>query len=226
MDAIPRLRISHLYGDLEASMAYWRDNPQRVVASRQRLEGALTTGATIYGVNTGFGALARERVAETQLEQLQRNLLLSHAVGVGEPLKPEICRLMLRLKIHALGLGYSGVSLPTFQRLLEFDARDRIPVVPSRGSVGASGDLAPLAHLCLPLIGQGTFWDATGTGQLPAAVVLAQEGWEPLALAPKDGLALINGTQFMSACGAYVLEKAHTLTALFDLAAAMSLEAL
>lgn len=207
-------------------MSRLRVDDSAVAESRQRLENALASGGTIYGVNTGFGALARERVPADRLQQLQRNLLLSHAVGVGEPLPREISRLMLRLKIHALGLGYSGVSLPTFRRLLEFDQRDWIPVVPSRGSVGASGDLAPLAHLCLPLIGQGTFWNPAGTGFLPASDVLAAEGWTPLELAPKDGLALINGTQFMSACGAFVLEKSQRLLDLFDLAAAMSLEAL
>jgi histidine ammonia-lyase len=224
--SLPRLRLKHLYADLDASMAQlWADD-QAVAVSRQRLEAALAGGGIIYGVNTGFGALAREQISADQLQQLQRNLLLSHAVGVGDPLPLPITRLMLRLKIHALGLGYSGISLPTFRRLLEFDRRNWIPVVPSRGSVGASGDLAPLAHLCLPLIGQGAFWDsATGTIR-PAAQVLAAEGWEPLELAPKDGLALINGTQFMSACGAYVLEKTQRLADLYDLAAAMSLEAL
>ena len=224
--SLPRIRLAHLYEDLEASMVRLREDDSAVAASRARLEAALDQGATIYGVNTGFGALARTPVAPEHLQQLQRNLLLSHAVGVGEVLPPVISRLMLRLKIHALGLGYSGVSLPTFRRLLDFDQRGWIPVVPSRGSVGASGDLAPLAHLCLPLIGQGAFWDKNGQHWRPAAEVLAEEGWEPVELAAKDGLALINGTQFMSACGAYVLEKAQRLADLFDLAAALSLEAL
>lgn len=224
--ALPRLRLAHLYEDLEASMVQLRQDDSAVAASRARLETALASGETIYGVNTGFGALARTRIAAEHQQELQRNLLLSHAVGVGEAMPPEISRLMLRLKLYSLGQGYSGVSLPTFRRLLDFDRRRRIPVVPSRGSVGASGDLAPLAHLCLPLIGQGAFWDETGTRCRPAAEVLAEEGWEPLELAAKDGLALINGTQFMSACGAYVLEKAQRLADLYDLAAAMSLEAL
>jgi len=130
------------------------------------------------------------------------------------------------LKIHALGLGYSGISVPTFERLLDFAERDLIPAVPSRGSVGASGDLAPLAHLALPLIGHGYFWNEDGTAVRPAAEVLAEAGLLPIQLQPKDGLSLINGTQLMSACGAYVLEKALHLVKVADILAAMSLEAL
>ncbi len=222
----PRVRLRTLYADLKQRMEQLRTDPSAVHAGRQRLQHALAAGGTIYGVNTGFGALARQRIPPEQLHLLQRNLLLSHAVGVGEPLPLPVSRLMLQLKIHALGYGYSGVSLPTFQRLLEFEQRDLIPVVPSRGSVGASGDLAPLAHLVLPLIGQGEFWSADGRSRRAAAAVLAEAGLEPLELAAKDGLALINGTQFMAACGAYVLERALRLAATADLAAAMSLEAL
>ncbi len=222
----PRVRLRTLYADLQRRMEQLRTDPSAVRAGRQRLEHALAAGGTIYGVNTGFGALARQRIAAEQLHLLQRNLLLSHAVGVGEPVPPPVSRLMLQLKIHALGYGYSGVSLPTFQRLLEFERRDLVPVVPSRGSVGASGDLAPLAHLVLPLIGHGEFWSADGRSRRAASVVLAEAGLEPLELAAKDGLALINGTQFMAACGAYVLEQALRLATTADLAAAMSLEAL
>src|SRR5436305_14468896 len=165
----PRVTVANLHADLAASSAHFRSDVSAVERSRARVEAALADGQVHYGINTGFGALARERVPDDQLTRLQRNLLLSHAVGVGDPVPPEITRLMLRLKIHALGLGYSGVSLPTFRRLLEFDGRDLIPVVPSRGSVGASGDLAPLAHLSLPLIGHGEFWDGPGSGAVPAA---------------------------------------------------------
>ena len=220
----PRITIANLYADLAASAAHFRADASAVVASRARVEAALADGHAHYGINTGFGALANKRVPDEQLVQLQRNLLLSHAVGVGEPVPPEITRLMLRLKIHALGLGYSGVSLPTFRRLLEMDERNLIPVVPSRGSVGASGDLAPLAHLSLPLIGYGEFWD--GANRMPAAPALRSHGLAPIELGPKDGLALTNGTQLMAAYGAFVLEKCTRLVTLFDLAAAMSLEAL
>ncbi len=133
---------------------------------------------------------------------------------------------MLRLKIHGLGLGYSGVSLPTFRRLLDFDRLNLLPVVPSRGSVGASGDLAPLAHLCLPLIGLGEFWNDDQHGKVSAADVLRAHDLPPLELGAKDGLALINGTQLMCGYGAFILEKCVRLVDLFDLAAAMSLEAL
>jgi len=222
----PRITIRNLHADLAASADHFRADESAVAASRARLEAAVADGSTLYGINTGFGALAHKRVPDAQLHQLQRNLLLSHAVGVGEPVPPEITRVMLRLKILGLGVGYSGVSLPTFRRLLDFDRLNLLPVVPSRGSVGASGDLAPLAHLSLPLIGYGEFWDDSGTRAVPAADVLRARGLEPVELSAKDGLALINGTQFMSAYGAFVLEKCVRLVDLFDLAAAMSLEAL
>src|SRR5262249_4509737 len=165
----PRITVANLYADLAASVVHFRADVSAVERSRKRVEAALADGRPHYGVNTGFGALARERVPDDQLARLQRNLLLSHAVGVGDPVSPDITRLMLRLKVHALGLGYSGVSVPTFRRLLAFDERNLIPVVPSRGSVGASGDLAPLAHLCLPLIGHGEFWDDSGASAVPTA---------------------------------------------------------
>jgi histidine ammonia-lyase len=224
----PRITIRNLYADLAASVAFFRGDHSAVERSRARIEASLTDGLPHYGINTGFGALAATRVADDQLALLQRNLLLSHAVGVGDPVPPDITRLMLRLKIHALGQGYSGVSLPTFRRLLDLDERGLIPVVPSRGSVGASGDLAPLAHLSLPLIGLGEFWNpaAERADHIPAIDALRAVNLEPIELGAKDGLALINGTQMMAAYGAHILEKCTRLVPLFDLAAAMSLEAL
>ena len=222
--APPRITIRSLHADLAASAAHFRTDTTAVEASRARVEAAAADGHAHYGINTGFGALANKRVPDDQLALLQRNLLLSHAVGVGDPVPCEITRVMLRLKIHALGLGYSGVSLPTFRRLLDFDRLDLVPVVPSRGSVGASGDLAPLAHLSLPLIGFGEFWDETR--HVPASESLKRHNLEPVALGAKDGLALINGTQLMAGYGAFILEKCTRLVSLFDLAAAMSLEAL
>ncbi|VTT97066.1 histidine ammonia-lyase : Histidine ammonia-lyase OS=Rhodothermus marinus SG0.5JP17-172 GN=Rhom172_1197 PE=3 SV=1: Lyase_aromatic [Gemmataceae bacterium] len=222
----PRITIGSLHADLAASAAYFRADTSAVQASRARVEAATADGRAHYGINTGFGVLANKRVPDDQLHQLQRNLLLSHAVGVGEPVPPDVTRVMLRAKIHGLGLGYSGVSLPTFRRLLDFDERGLLPVVPSRGSVGASGDLAPLAHLCLPLIGHGEFWNDARTAPVPAAEVLRRHNLPPLELGAKDGLALINGTQLMSGYGAFVLEKCTRLVDLFDLTAAMSLEAL
>ncbi|MDB5309991.1 MAG: hutH [Gemmataceae bacterium] len=224
--APPRITVRDLDADLAASVAHFRADVSAVGRSRARVEAALADGQPHYGINTGFGALANKRVPDDQLARLQRNLLLSHAVGVGDPVPLDITRVMLRLKIHALGLGYSGVSVATFRRLMEFDGLDLIPVVPSRGSVGASGDLAPLAHLSLPLIGYGEFWAPAGGPPVPAADALRDHGLSPIELGAKDGLALINGTQLMAGYGAAVLEKCTRLVPLFDLAAAMSLEAL
>lgn len=224
--SVPRITVRNLHADLAAAVEYFAANTAAVEASRVRVDAALSDGQPHYGINTGFGALANKRVPDDQLSELQRNLLLSHAVGVGEPVPSEITRLMLGLKIVGLGLGYSGVSLPVFRRLVEFDQRNLLPVVPSRGSVGASGDLAPLAHLCLPLIGLGEFWDDDRKGRVPAPDVLRAHELPPVTLAAKDGLALINGTQLMAAYGAWVLERCSRLVDHFDLAAAMSLEAL
>jgi histidine ammonia-lyase len=187
---------------------------------------ALRDGKAHYGINTGFGVLANKRIGDEQLSELQQNILLSHACGVGDPVPPEITRLMLQLKIHALGLGNSGISRTTFGQLLTFEEKGLTPWVPSRGSVGASGDLAPLAHMCLPLIGRGEVWNGDESGKIPAARAMQRIGIESISLAAKDGLALINGTQLMSAYGAYVLERARILQAEADILAAMSLEAL
>ena len=220
------IRIPTLHADLAASMAALRADDSRVVASRRVVEQALADGKAHYGINTGFGALASQRISTGQLVDLQRNILLSHACGVGEPVPAGITKLMLQLKIHSLGLGNSGISRQTFAMLLAFDQHDILPRVPSRGSVGASGDLAPLAHLCLPLIGRGECWDPARERAVPAAGVLQAHGLAPLALQAKDGLALINGTQLMSAYGAHVLHRALALCKDADLLSAMSLEAL
>jgi histidine ammonia-lyase len=202
-----------------------RADPSPVLRSRAWLEKALEGGEATYGVNTGFGKLASKKIAAEALRDLQRNLLMSHAVGVGDPVPRVISRLMLQLKVHALGLGHSGVTESTFLRLLEFVERDWVPYVPSKGSVGASGDLAPLAHMALPLIGLGEFWGEDDR-PVPAGRVLADAGLEPLELGSKDGLSLINGTQLMSAYGAFVLRRALQLERSADILAAMSLEAL
>lgn len=220
------VRLPTLYADLDASLAYAKRDPAAVLQARHVVETALLDGNAYYGINTGFGGLAQQRIAADSLTQLQRNLIVSHAVGVGPLVPKPISRLMLQLKVHALARGFSGVSQATFERLLAFVEHDLIPAVPSRGSLGASGDLAPLSHMALPLIGQGVFWDAEGTTTTPATTILPQHDWEPLALQAKDGLALINGTQLMSAYGAYILEKALHLVQFADIVAAMSLEAL
>jgi histidine ammonia-lyase len=220
------LRIPTLYTDLSTRLAALRDDASGVDASRSVVEAALASGGTFYGINTGFGALARQRIPAGDVARLQRNLVLSHSVGVGPLVPRPIARLMLHLKIHALGLGYSGVSRETFEQLLRFAELDLIPAMPSKGSLGASGDLAPLAHMALPLLGRSVFWNADGTATRPAGDVLAEHGLAPVELQAKDGLALINGTQLMSAYGAYILERASRVLTTADLLAAMSLEAL
>ncbi|MDA0377979.1 MAG: histidine ammonia-lyase [Bacteroidetes bacterium] len=220
-----RITIARLPQDCTEAIASLDRDRSRVRTSRATLEKRIAGGAATYGVNTGFGKLANQRVSDDRLSDLQRNLLVSHAVGVGLPVSPDITRVMLALKLHSLGLGYSGVSEPTFERLLEFAKRDLLPVIPSRGSVGASGDLAPLAHMALPLIGFGHFWGPGGAHR-PAAEVLAENGLEPISLAAKDGLSLINGTQFMAAYGAWILHRATMLVRTADILACMSLEAL
>ena len=222
----PHIRLSHLYEDLTERLAELRRDPQTIQTSQAVVARALQDGKAHYGINTGFGALAQTRIGIDQVVKLQRNLLLSHAVGVGDLLPKDICRLMLLLKLHALGLGYSGISLPTFDRLLAFAERNMIPAVPSKGSVGASGDLAPLAHLALPLLGYGFFWNQQGDATIPASDLLQEQGMTPIELQAKDGLAIINGTQLMSACGAHVLEQSNRLLKITDILAAMSLEAL
>ncbi len=220
------ITIKNLYSDLERSLSSLSSDQTAVVESRRIVERALGDGGAYYGINTGFGVLANQRVEPDKLKKLQRNLILSHAVGVGDLIPKDICRLMLHLKIHALGIGYSGISLETFNRLLLFAERDLIPAIPRQGSVGASGDLAPLAHMALPLLGLGQFWDEQGSKAIAASHILRNEGLEPIELQPKDGLSLINGTQLMSAYGAYVLEKALGLVKTADILSAMSLEAL
>jgi len=221
-----QIRLAHLYADLDSSMGQLRQQHEPVTASRKIVEQALGDGEAHYGINTGFGVLANKRISPDELTTLQQNILLSHACGMGDPVPPEITRLMLQLKIHSLSLGYSGVSEQTFLQLLRLEEKGVLPWVPSRGSVGASGDLAPLAHMCLPLIGRGEVWDESTSGRIPAAGVLNAKGIEPVTLQAKDGLALINGTQMMAAYAAFILERTLNLQREADLLAAMSLEAL
>jgi len=220
------IRVATLYSDLTASMASLRASHGALDRSREIVNNALHDGKAHYGINTGFGILASKRIDEEKLAELQQNILLSHACGVGDPVPPEITRLMLQLKVHALGLGYSGISRSTFGQLLKFEEIGLTSWVPSRGSVGASGDLAPLAHLCLPLIGRGEVWNETQSGKRVAAEAMKLLGIEPIQLKAKDGLALLNGTQMMAAYGAFVLERALVLQKEADILAAMSLEAL
>jgi histidine ammonia-lyase len=221
-----RIRLDHLYADLDQRMKSLRREHDHVNQSREMVEAALLDGEAHYGINTGFGVLANKRISSGDLARLQQNILLSHACGMGEPVPPKITRLMLQLKIHSLSLGYSGVSEQTFLQLLALEEKDVLPWIPSRGSVGASGDLAPLAHMCLPLIGRGEVWDKSRSNRVPADLELLNKDIAPVRLQAKDGLALINGTQMMAAYGAFVLERTIGLQREADLLAAMSLEAL
>ena len=220
------VRVASLYSDLDQRLLALRQDPQAVVDSRQHVDAALSGQQALYGINTGFGALASARVPAKDIVQLQHNLLRSHACGTGRPLSPELTTLMMKLKIHALGLGQSGIALATFEQLLTLLEHGIVPYVPSRGSVGASGDLAPLAHMSLPLIGCGQCWNEARQGPEAAALTLARHGVSPIALAAKDGLALINGTQLMLACGALVCHRAQHLLTAADVLGSMSLEAL
>lgn len=163
----------------------------------------------VYGINTGFGSLYNKHIPSDQLGQLQVNLVMSHACGTGREIPQEVVRLMLFLKIQSLAYGYSGVKLETVQRLIDFYNADILPVIFEAGSLGASGDLAPLAHLTLPLLGMGEVWHqgVKKTGNQ----VLTEQGWQPLELGPKEGLALLNGTQFMTAWGVWACLKSKQL---------------
>jgi histidine ammonia-lyase len=196
----------------------------RMLAGRRVVDDKLSARETVYGVTTGFGALADVHLSPEQARQLQHSLLRSHAVGVGAPLSEWEVRTMLVLRAHVLALGHSGVRPLVVERLLEFLNRNILPVVPEQGSLGASGDLAPLAHLALPLIGEG---DVASEGRsMPAAEALKGTGLEPLDLEAKEGLALINGTQAMLSVGILASARGRALAKAADVAAAMTVEAI
>jgi histidine ammonia-lyase len=198
---------------------------ERMRASRAVIERLVAEGATVYGVTTGFGDLADVRIEPSQTADLQRNLVRSHAAGVGEPLADEVVRAMLLLRANTLAVGLSGVRVEVAQILADMLNAAVHPVVPARGSLGASGDLAPLAHLALVVIGEG---EATvdGAGPGPGAEALARAALEPLDLEAKEGLALLNGTQLMAGIGALAHHDALRLALTADVIGAMSLEAM
>lgn len=177
----------------------------------------------IYGINTGFGSLCDVKISNEDLSKLQSNLVKSHACGTGDYVPKEIIRLMLLLKVQSLSYGHSGVQLETVERLIDFYNHDILPVIYTQGSLGASGDLAPLAHLSLPLLGLGEvyFEDCIE----PSEKILDKMGWSPISLQAKEGLALLNGTQFMSAYGMYCLIKSHKLSYMADVIGALSIDA-
>lgn len=195
----------------------------KIEACRNYLDEKLKDdGALYYGINTGFGYLQDIKIDKNQLQELQSNLIQSHACGMGEEVPKEIVQLMLFLKIKSLSYGHSGVQLKTVQRLVDMYNEDVLPVLYTQGSLGASGDLAPLSHLCLPLIGMG---EVNYKGERKtAAEVLTLLHWQPIELQSKEGLALINGTQFMSAYGMHVLLMAERLLKWADLIASISFD--
>ncbi|MGV1012017.1 MAG: histidine ammonia-lyase [Flavobacterium sp.] len=178
--------------------------------------------APIYGINTGFGSLCNVIISNDNLSKLQENLVKSHACGTGEEVPHEIVKIMLLLKIQSLSYGHSGVQLATVERLVDFYNNDILPVIYNQGSLGASGDLSPLAHLSLPLLGEGEVYFEGK--KMHSSVVLQKFNWKPIVLQSKEGLALLNGTQFMSAYGSYILLKAMKYSYLADVISAISLE--
>ncbi|MCW3122336.1 MAG: histidine ammonia-lyase [Flavipsychrobacter sp.] len=195
----------------------------RIAHNRAYLDNILKGGETYYGINTGFGSLCNVRIKDDELSQLQENLVCSHACGMGDEVPEEIVRLMLLLKVHGLSQGYSGVRTEIVQRLADFYNHKISPVVYELGSLGASGDLAPLAHLCLPILGKGEVY-YNGI-KMPAADALKKAGLQPMALAAKEGLALLNGTQFMSSYSTWSLMQAKKLLVWADVIGAMSVDA-
>lgn len=200
------------------------DAQDRISGCRNYLDEKLSgSEAFFYGINTGFGYLQNVQIAKTQLKELQYNLLKSHACGIGEEVPNEIVKLMLAFKIKSLSYGYSGVQTDTVERLMEMYNNDVLPVIYTQGSLGASGDLAPLSHLSLPLIGHGEVYHAGE--KMPAAEAMKKFDWQPIELKSKEGLALINGTQFMTAYGMYNLIQVERLIKWANIIASVSYDA-
>lgn len=204
-------------------LAFSKDAQQRVATNRTYLDKIIEGGNTYYGINTGFGSLCNVRIADDELSDLQHNLVRSHACGMGNEVPEDIVRWMLLLKVHGLSQGYSGVRKEIVQRLIDFYNQRVHPVVYELGSLGASGDLAPLAHLSLPLFGDG--WVRFKGEKRAAADVLKELDLQPIPLAAKEGLALLNGTQFMSSYAVWSLLAAQRLSRWADVISAMSADA-
>ncbi len=221
-----RLTIAGLKEILDSGkpVALSEELRRRIVRCREYLDRKIKdSDQPVYGITTGFGSLCDISVGGDELSQLQRNLVMSHSCGTGEQVPSEIVRLMLLLKIRSLSYGYSGVRLETVERLIDFYNNGILPIVYQQGSLGASGDLAPLAHLSLPLLGLGEV-EHDGRRR-PSAEVLEEFGWKPLELQSKEGLALLNGTQFMSAYGVQAVIDARRLSDWADRIGALSLDA-
>ncbi|MBX9892632.1 MAG: histidine ammonia-lyase [Chitinophagaceae bacterium] len=210
--------------DFQQQVSITYDAHEKILRCREYLDGKMAEAdQTYYGINTGFGYLQHVRIDADSIEQLQYNLIVSHACGMGEEVPSDIVKLMLMLKIKSLSYGHSGVQIDTVKRLMDMYNHEVLPIIYTQGSLGASGDLAPLSHLSLPLLGLGEVY-YQGVKR-DTASVWKELGWEPIHLQSKEGLALINGTQFMSAYGLYCLKKAERLLALADMIAALSFDA-
>ncbi|PWH82156.1 histidine ammonia-lyase [Algibacter marinivivus] len=216
LDKVDRI----LNGKIETEIS--TEAKQKVISSRKKVEVMATSNKTIYGINTGFGPLCDVQITTKETNKLQENLLITHAVGVGKPIDKNLSKLMMICKVHALCQGYSGIRLKVIERILFFIENNLLPVVPEQGSVGASGDLAPLSHLFLPLIGEGEFW--IDDQIVKAEKVLKDYDIAPIELKAKEGLALINGTQFILAHAIRGLKKMEYLLDLADVAGAISIE--
>jgi len=200
------------------------ESKNQIQKCRDYLDQKMSTqNEPIYGINTGFGALYNKRISKEDLENLQKNLVMSHACGTGDEVPAEVVKLMILLKIQSLSYGYSGIQRETVERLIDFFNHDILPVVYQYGSLGASGDLAPLAHLSLPLLGMGEV-DFNGK-RISGSELLKEMNWNPINLKSKEGLALLNGTQFMGAYGVSLILKVRKLSQLADVIGALSLDA-
>ncbi len=197
---------------------------RRMRASRALVEKWVKRNEVVYGVTTGFGEFSNVRIHPDQMEKLQENLILSHSAGAGDPMPPEIVRAMMILRLNALAKGYSGIRVETVEFILKAFNKGITPIIPSQGSVGSSGDLVQLAHLVLTMMGKGTVW--YDDVLMEAGIALKRIGLRPLKLTAKEGLALVNGTQMMTAYAVHAVHEAQILCKLADIAAAMSVEAL
>ncbi|MBI9054271.1 MAG: histidine ammonia-lyase [Bacteroidales bacterium] len=205
-------------------LALSEESKNNIIKCRDYLDNKMAKhDEPIYGINTGFGALYDKKISREDLGALQKNLVMSHACGTGDEISSDLVKIMILLKIQSVSYGHSGVQLSTVERLIEFFNNDVLPVVYTYGSLGASGDLSPLAHMCLPMLGLG---EVNFKGEkISGAELLEKMNWEPIALRSKEGLALLNGTQFMSAHGVYLTLKVWKLSQLADIISAVSLDA-
>jgi len=207
-----------------AEVTYSEETSKKVSNCRDFVEEVLKEDSAVYGINTGFGILSDVKISNDNLEELQVNLLRSHAIGIGKPLPKDVVRATMLLRANVMAKGFSGVTVETMDKLVELINRDVVPFIPDKGTVGASGDLAPLAHMALVLIGEGLVIDESGK-IAPAAEELAKKSIDPIRIKAKEGLALINGTQVMTAIGALTLHRVKNLVKLADIALSTSLEA-